>query len=399
MKILLAIGLIISAASAIDVVSVDIPEFHQRVSKGGLPAIEQLIDQGVYLNSNGMTEKYNGMTALSLAVKMGYDEVVEYLAKIGVDLNQPNDDKSTPLEIALELDNMKVATTLVEYGCELKLNKNEWRLIALGCFAHNVSASAFEKFENHDINITALWKEALKKAVQNNDLKGTEQLVQHCGIDLKQLRDSYPLHWAAAGNQVELMKFLIAHGSDVNASDGYPEWRPIHMAAWSGHTEAVKLLANSGADLDAKNVFGYTGLMFAAWHGYLKMAQLLVENGADVNTEDTNGDTAWNHALLNGRDELVEYLSKFRHVEKEIAKDSSDENIKNEYMIVNAPASSDEKLEDKMEIVKIIILKDFKGESPINNVVVEEGYTGRAKSWKEAIKRNPLHIFTFPDVI
>ncbi|KAI9598105.1 ankyrin repeat-containing domain protein [Syncephalis fuscata] len=55
-----------------------------------------------------------------------------------------------------------------------------------------------------------------------------------------------PLHWAASGGHVELMKSLVEHGAQVNARDTNGN-SALHLAVVSNHVECVLLLLHAGA--------------------------------------------------------------------------------------------------------------------------------------------------------
>ncbi len=56
-----------------------------------------------------------------------------------------------------------------------------------------------------------------------------------------------PLHGASKSGNLELVKFLIEEGADVNAPDEVG-MTPLHLAAKHGHSEVVKLLIQKKAD-------------------------------------------------------------------------------------------------------------------------------------------------------
>lgn len=73
------------------------------------------------------------------------------------------------------------------------------------------------------------------------------------GLDVNTL-NSYgrtPLNFHA-GNSVEVTKVLLKLGGDVSKADNYDN-TPLHSAASGYRPENVKLLVNQGVDLDAKN--------------------------------------------------------------------------------------------------------------------------------------------------
>lgn len=64
--------------------------------------------------------------------------------------------------------------------------------------------------------------------------------------------DSFlPLHWPAAGGQLDAVRYLLGKGANPNA-DGGQGWTPLHLAAQAGHLAVVKELVKGGAKVDAK---------------------------------------------------------------------------------------------------------------------------------------------------
>ena len=58
---------------------------------------------------------------------------------------------------------------------------------------------------------------------------------------------------------------------------------PLIMAAKNGHLNVVKYLVEEGADVNAHVMGDETPLIRAAWSGHLDVVKYLVEQGADVN--------------------------------------------------------------------------------------------------------------------
>jgi len=56
------------------------------------------------------------------------------------------------------------------------------------------------------------------------------------------------------------------------------------MAAWNGHIEIVKFLVTAGADVNhANKQYGYTALTSSTRLGHIEIVKCLVTAGADVN--------------------------------------------------------------------------------------------------------------------
>ncbi len=59
------------------------------------------------------------------------------------------------------------------------------------------------------------------------------------------------LHAAVGADQCAVIRWLAAHGADVNARGGYDDSTPLHAAAWGDHTDAAHALLDAGADINA----------------------------------------------------------------------------------------------------------------------------------------------------
>jgi ankyrin repeat protein len=115
---------------------------------------------------------------------------------------------------------------------------------------------------------------------------------------------------AARAGSLDVMRYLISAGADVNARTPVGE-TPLMLAAFfsdaaeqatgrSGderHEKAVRLLVTSGADLENLPNH-YTPLSYAAYQGKQHMVTYLLERGARVNGDARDGITYINTALM-----------------------------------------------------------------------------------------------------
>lgn len=83
----------------------------------------------------------------------------------------------------------------------------------------------------------------------------------------------------------------------------------LHRVSLYGRLDMVKFLVQKGSDVNAVNNDGETALHYASFHNRLDVAKFLVEAGADVNAVNSDGETALDHASSNENIDIVKFLS------------------------------------------------------------------------------------------
>jgi len=83
--------------------------------------------------------------------------------------------------------------------------------------------------------------------------------------------------------EIEVVKFLVSKGADVNAKNK-DDNTPLHLAAsWNGHIEVIEFLVSKGADISVTNVAGYSPLMAAIrYNGNAEIAGFFIFKGTNV---------------------------------------------------------------------------------------------------------------------
>lgn len=158
----------------------------------------------------------------------------------------------------------------------------------------------------------------IHEATEHGSLKDITYFLENgVNINEKDINGRTPLHYAG---QVEIIKYLIEHGADVNAKSNYYGRTPLYYRTqnWERMDNVLELihcLVENGANVNIKDDEGHTPLQCAI-EGYEEFGEkikpiirYLIEHGADVNTKDNNGKTPLHCATSYGGNlENVKYL-------------------------------------------------------------------------------------------
>lgn len=90
-----------------------------------------------------------------------------------------------------------------------------------------------------------------------------------------------PLATAAMEGDLEVMRFLIDNGADLDGYNSYDDVALIY-ALGNQKIEAAKLLVESGADVNLPNAFGTSPFIGATASGDIELIKLMIGNGAEL---------------------------------------------------------------------------------------------------------------------
>lgn len=114
-----------------------------------------------------------------------------------------------------------------------------------------------------------------------------------------------PLMLAALRGEEVVAQRLMNKGADVNKTG----WTPLHYAASGGSVPLLKLLIENHAYIDAESPNGTTPLMMAAMYGTGAAVELLLHEGADPKLKNQQGLTALEFAQRAERPDAIKSLS------------------------------------------------------------------------------------------
>lgn len=118
-----------------------------------------------------------------------------------------------------------------------------------------------------------------------------------------------PLHLAAAGCRVEIIRLLLAAGADPNSNLNHRQSTPLHYAAdsclrsktWSAarQVETIRLLLEAGAKINAPDKNGATPLHRAVRTRGAEAVKYLLDSGSDLLLKNKPGSTPFHLAVQN----------------------------------------------------------------------------------------------------
>ena len=122
-----------------------------------------------------------------------------------------------------------------------------------------------------------------------------------------------PLHYACREGNLEIVEFLIKHGSDINKRNRYSTYYPIIDALTSSCPKElfsiVKLLIEAGSDVNSVDSFGNTVLHYAVEQENIDLIELLLTSGCDINkTLRYDRDTILHYACFQKNEEIISKL-------------------------------------------------------------------------------------------
>jgi len=117
------------------------------------------------------------------------------------------------------------------------------------------------------------------------------------------------IFFASNVGDINLLKTLIEQDKiDINSRDNDGS-TALHWACYKNRLEVAKYLVEHGAELDVANISeGHTALMWACVGGHLQCIHYLLEQGANVYKVDNRGYNALHHAIQNSHSLVAHFL-------------------------------------------------------------------------------------------
>jgi len=239
------------------------------------------------------------LTPLVYAVRANDVDSVKVLIDAGADVNQTTGYGWTPLLVATQNRYYALGKYLLEHGANPNLgNKGDWVPLYLATDNRNIESGDYP-VRKGDMDHLDFIKLLIEKGANVNarvkDSTETRTVFTNQWLDEN---GATAFLRASQSGDVELMKYLLAHGADPKINTML-NVSPLHVAAgigwvegityeWSRQStlEAVKLLVDLGLDVNLQADTGRTALHGAAHKGRADVIQVLADHGARLDVRD-----------------------------------------------------------------------------------------------------------------
>jgi ankyrin len=284
----------------------------------------------------------NNSTPLYAACCNGFVEIVELLLKHGADVHVRCSDKTTAFSVACQHGYADIVQLLLEHAKQLAQainntninNEDVEELDHVEVAIPKSPAASPRANRNNKLNasiespasikITQLHTEKIKgkfkrlmsrihstdKIVSNNNVPSPVDSPKQIDTEMRTSDGLTPLLQACHEGHVEVVKCLIDHGCNLQATCRYG-YTALHIASMNNHRDIVELLLSMLViNIDQKGDEGMTALHLACRKGNLEVVLLLLDYNANLEACTRHGMTALHLASKRGYATIAEMLLK-----------------------------------------------------------------------------------------
>ncbi|VDI21036.1 Hypothetical predicted protein, partial [Mytilus galloprovincialis] len=257
----------------------------------------------------------SGTTPLIMSCYDGHTDMVEWLLRNDVNVDQCKDDGVSGLYMASQEGHTDIVKLLLERNSKVNLcDKNGLGPLLQASQNGHTDIVKLLLEKNPEVNLCD--KDGLSPLVQASQNGHTDivklLLENNSEVNLCDKDGLSPLLSTSQNGHTDKVKLLLEKNPEVNLCDK-DGLSPLLQAIQNGHTDIEKLLLEKNPDVDLCNKKGWTPLMQARQEGHTDIVKLLLESNIDP-CDNTSLSTSYvnNSNSIKNISNLVQPLMKHK---------------------------------------------------------------------------------------
>ena len=263
--------------------------------------LEQLALELFERGADPFASTEGGDPPLSLAVRLGWMQMLEELAAAGVDLDARDSRGMTALHLSAALGREAALRALVRQGANPEVRAADGQTpLGVALAAGRRDLAGWLDWRGWKLPRRPLQPEDLPAAAVTGDADAVRRLLElGFAVDTPDAQGCSALLRAAGGGHAAVVALLLERGACAQLA-AHAGATPLSAAVSMGHGEIVERLLASGAALEQRLPGEVTVLMLAAALGLPELCARLLTAGANVHATDAQGLTPLHCASLYG---------------------------------------------------------------------------------------------------
>ncbi|XP_062573887.1 serine/threonine-protein phosphatase 6 regulatory ankyrin repeat subunit B-like [Saccostrea cucullata] len=287
---------------------------HYACQNGKLNMVRYICDTFPNLLSLDYNDN-EGRSPLHWAAESGNIDLLKFLLGRGFDINTRKNDGKTVLHICCMYGKLDMIRYLNEQYSHLLYIKDRIgnNVLHAAAWGGNIDLFKFLVEKGFDINVSSNdGKTVLHLCCMNGELEMCKHLTENNShlLCIKDRIGNNVLHAAAWGGNIDLFKFLMEKGFDINVSSNDGK-TVLHQCCVNGKIDMCEYLVNTYPHLiDVKDNYGENALHAAAWCGNIELLNFLLGKDLDIKTTSNDGRTVLHICCMNGKLDMCKHLTE-----------------------------------------------------------------------------------------
>ncbi len=259
----------------------------KAVYAGQREILSLFLERGADINARSGEDQHSYLLEASWS---GDTAMADFLVEHGLSVNAPNGAGETPL-MAAAWENTALVKFYLDRGADVNAaDTNGWT--ALHAASAHAELELVQALLDAGANVNAAHNDGvtpLIRASGNGPLETVNALLA-TGADVGATREDGrdALYLAIEDGKLDNARALLEAGAKPTSTDNRNGNTPVHAAALGGNVEVVRWLLEQDVDLDAVDSAGQTPLHLAARYGHREIAQALQTAGARADNVEEN---------------------------------------------------------------------------------------------------------------